>query len=279
MSNWLNKPYPQLEGSYFKTALSFGIGVSSFLFLTTFQPFGLDQVDNISYFAGFGLNAMISLLVHYFLMPRLIPRLFNPETWTTKHEMLFFVSTLLLISLLNWTYNSTVGKDISPQYSLPYFVFMTSAVGVMPVFMIIWVNEISARQRNERIAESIETIATTKEIPQKATITIVSDNASEVNLSMDLDDFLYAESSNNYCAIHYLTEGELSKQLLRLSMKNLNAQLEEHEAIVRCHKSYIVNLEKITRTEGNARSLHLYMDESEVAIPVSRTFDRSTLPV
>lgn len=279
MSNWLDKPYPQLEGSYFKVALSFGIGVSCFLFLTVFQPFGLDQVDSVTYNAGFGLNAIISLLLHYFAMPRLLPRIFNPSTWTTKHEMLFFISTILVLSLLNWSYNSTVGRDISPQHSLPYFVYITMAVGVMPVFMIIWVNEISARQRNEKLAESIQQVSNqeVEELPQ--TIIITSDNTTDPDLTLPVNDFLYAESSQNYCVVHYLKKDLPHKTLLRLSLKSLEQQLEEQEGIVRCHRSYIANLSNVSHSEGNARSLHLYFDQLESPIPVSRSFDRSVLSV
>ena len=93
-------------------------------------------------------------------------------------------------------------------------------------------------------------------------------------LILATSDFLFATSDNNYSTIFYLKEGKLERQLLRLSMKNLELQLNGSEAIVRCHRSYMVNKSKIKKFRGNARSLFLELTDCEEKIPVSRSFSR-----
>lgn len=278
MSNWLNKPYPKLESKSIQASLSFGVGVSCFLFLTVFQPFGLDRVGSVTYLAGFGLNAMLSLLFHYFVLPKIWPSAFDPNRWTTRHEMTLLLSVILLISLFNWIYNSHVGQHISPQYNLLEFVFMTSAVGVMPIFMIVWVNEIIARQKNTQLGATLmqQSEKTEAIVPTKL-ISIKSDNAKEKALEIKAQQFAYATSGGNYCEVFYYDNNSVNKALLRLSLKALESQLSDEQNIVRCHKSYLVNLKHVIRSEGNARALVLHLDQVDNTVPVSRSFDRSLI--
>ncbi|MEO1383127.1 MAG: LytTR family DNA-binding domain-containing protein, partial [Bacteroidota bacterium] len=92
-----------------------------------------------------------------------------------------------------------------------------------------------------------------------------------------LPNFLFATSDNNYSTVFYWEEGTLTRKLLRLSLKNLENQLAEVPAIVRCHRSYIVNKEKIQGFKGNARSLTLKLEGYEERIPVSRNFPKEQL--
>ena len=69
--NWLKKPYPFVTDTSIKWALSMMIGLICFLFLAAFRPFGLDDVDSVTFIAGFGLTAFISMVVHYFILPRI----------------------------------------------------------------------------------------------------------------------------------------------------------------------------------------------------------------
>jgi len=85
------------------------------------------------------------------------------------------------------------------------------------------------------------------------------------------DSFLFAESDGNYSTIYYNIDGNIEKQLLRLSLKSLEAQLESPN-IFRCHRSYIINMGKVTKMKGNALGYKLYVDKTESIIPVSRSY-------
>ncbi len=50
------------------------------------------------------------------------------------------------------------------------------------------------------------------------------------------------------------------------------SELEERsKKVIRCHKSYIVNLNKVNRISGNAKGYKLQIDELDFLIPVSRS--------
>ena len=82
---------------------------------------------------------------------------------------------------------------------------------------------------------------------------------------------LYICSCDNYVEIHYTTVGEqVHKRLLRTTLNNLEEQLNASD-LVRCHRSYIVNLGKVCEVEGNSKAMVLLLQQVPQPIPVSRT--------
>ena len=65
-------------------------------------------------------------------------------------------------------------------------------------------------------------------------------------LKVNYDDVDYIEGLNNYIVIH---TGQ-NKQVIYLTMKEIEAGLPI-ESFIRIHKSYIVNIKKVTQMEGN----------------------------
>ena len=69
-------------------------------------------------------------------------------------------------------------------------------------------------------------------------------NGERQNLELNSEDFLCAEAMQNYVSIFYVREHELTKELVRIPIKQLE-ELIGSESIVRCHRSFIVNKDKI----------------------------------
>lgn len=281
--HWLQRPYPLIESKLVRLWLALGIGILCFLFLGIFKPFGLHDVADMGFISLFGLNATISLLVHFFVLPAIFPRRFDAAQWTISHQLIFIASILLLISVLNYLLNSTVGRAISPQYGFLYFIFMTTAVGVLPVLLMTYVTESLARHQNESSAYTL-----TEQLPHEASLDpplstdttalqIRGDNTGDAPLSVAPADFIYACSANNYVEIYHLVDNTVCRSVLRLRLKVLQDQLLSYSQFLRCHKSYMVNKHKIKSVQGNARSLVLTLEHVDAAVPVSRSFDKALL--
>ncbi len=278
--NWLESPYPSIESVRLKLAISFGIGLVCAIFLLVFQPFGLNQVaDRPGYFFGFGLMAVLALLSAYFVLPRLWPKYFDPEHWRIKHELLFFSAVILQISVLIYTYNATVGKSFSPQYSYPAFFLMTIAVGVLPIVIMTYITEKVARGRNVVSAEKLNTADRSVDQIDDATVllTIRSEDKTPDILEIELSSFLFAKAQNNYVQLYWLRDDQVESKLFRLKLKNLLSQIGHNQMMLRVHKSYAVYKPNVTKITGNARSLQLTLKGSDILIPVSRSFDKSKL--
>jgi len=79
----------------------------------------------------------------------------------------------------------------------------------------------------------------------------------------------------NYVTVYFLEGKNVKKEILRTTMKNIETEFKERKQIIRCHKSYFVNLDKVSNTSENARALHLHLYELDFQVPVSRNFSKS----
>jgi hypothetical protein len=86
------------------------------------------------------------------------------------------------------------------------------------------------------------------------------------------EDLLFIESYGNYVAVNHRISGGFKKTLLRATLKNMEEQLERNPEFFRCHRAYLVNLYKIEDVKGNAQGYRVRLSETNVVIPVSRSY-------
>jgi len=65
--------------------------------------------------------------------------------------------------------------------------------------------------------------------------------------------------------------------ILRVTLTKIDEELQDYTSIIRCHKSYIINVNFITDISGNARGYLLKSDVIPFDIPVSRNFSKQSL--
>ena len=280
MHAWLDKPYPFLSSLKARILLIIGSSLFVYFFLLIYQPFGGAEVpDKPTFFMGFATSVLIGLASGYILFPSLFPKWFMPEEWTIKKEILLLGGALFLISILNYLYNSIIGANYAPQHSLLEFIGITLAVGVFPILGLIFFLELYMRRRNEEAAKKLSlplSAVAERNVPMEV-VTISSDNLKEGAFSLPLTSFLFASAEGNYCTLFFLENQQLQRKLLRLNMKNLEGQLQAFPSVIRCHRSYLINKEKIRQMKGNARSLILKLEGYHGEIPVSRAYSKEML--
>ena len=88
-----------------------------------------------------------------------------------------------------------------------------------------------------------------------------------------LDNLLYVDSADNYATIHYLNKSKVSHFLIRNSLKWMEKNLTSRSPLVRCHRSYIVNLDKVKVFRKTKDGIFLELDAENIPdIPVSKTY-------
>jgi LytTr DNA-binding domain len=98
------------------------------------------------------------------------------------------------------------------------------------------------------------------------------DDKGILKFSIKKENLLYIESAENYVNICYLNKGKVSKYLLRDTLKKMEENFSGTE-IIRCHRSYIVNFEKVKVISKDRDGLKLEFDNPSVTdIPVSKTY-------
>jgi DNA-binding LytR/AlgR family response regulator len=98
------------------------------------------------------------------------------------------------------------------------------------------------------------------------------DEKGILRLSVKKDHLLYLESSDNYVNIYYQNKDKITKFLLRNTMKKME-EIFQNSEIIRCHRCFMVNFEKVKVLRKDKEGLQLELDlPTNVDIPVSRSY-------
>jgi DNA-binding LytR/AlgR family response regulator len=103
------------------------------------------------------------------------------------------------------------------------------------------------------------------------------DDKSVLKFSVKKEYLLYIESAENYISIGYLDKGKLARYMLRDTLKNVEGMFSGTE-IIRCHRSYMVNFEKVKVIRKGKDGLKLELEAPlTIDIPVSKTYVDSVM--
>lgn len=272
-----HQPYPFENSARHTWRISLLFGVFIGLFLWVFQPFGLSEwhTDAKSLkLLGFGLVSFGIMELGGRLWPALWPTFFREERWTVGREIGFLLWTLALISVGNWLYWQWITDDTYANLSLLKMVAYTLLIGVFPVVGLVLYKYIRQLKKYSTSATEMTAHTHGQDLAESDTVlTLLADNEKD-RLTLRSSALLYVESSDNYCTVVYRTDdGPLQKRLLRSSLTRIETQINRPHHIVRCHRSYVVNLDNVVRVTGNAQGYRLHVPGSDAAVPVARQYN------
>jgi len=90
---------------------------------------------------------------------------------------------------------------------------------------------------------------------------------------------LFIHAFDNYAIIHSIKDSKYQKEIIRTTLKKTKEDLTEYPNFYQCHKSYIVNLDKVIKVSGNAQGLKLYFKNTHEIIPVSRQLHQKFMDI
>lgn len=268
----LNEPYPVRERTTGQSLLhSLGEGLFLYAFFIVFEPFNTsDWHDNDKYvkLLGFALITSASTFINRVLFPRLAPSFFKEEHWVVWKEIVTIILVLLTITLGNFIYGSIL---FGWAFSLANVFGAFASVFIIAVFpLTFWVlmdYNLNMRKFNQHIVISHH--ADEQPRPVK-TLRLLAENEKDY-VEFAESELLFIESADNYSTINLARSGKVVKELMRSSLTRLENQLQSQE-LVRCHRSYIVNLSKVQRVSGNAQGFKFHLSDSDQVVPVARKY-------
>jgi len=243
------------------------------LFINIFQPFNSrNWYPNISEFKYFFFSSLIILTG---MLVVVVSRLIMLR-YTRNHELLVWQFALhvfaevAFMSLFYTIFSRYFPRIGAERELLEIFVQSsknTAWVLLLP-YSILWLL-FSWREKN-RLLATISKVET-EHVGMKRNIITFPDEKGEIKLSIDCDKLLYLESTDNYATIHYLNKSKISHYLLRNSLKWIDENLTKNTSLVRCHRSYIVNLDKVKVLRKTKDGIFLEMETLNTPdIPVSK---------
>lgn len=281
--NWLSTPYYFNPTIKFKLKVSLFHGLFIFLFLYLFRPFYLAEFEIIilEYTLGIGIIAFLGTFIVLYFPALIFKEYFNEDNWTIGRNLFLMVIAITFIGILLWYFGEMYKEPYHlKKLSLLQFLSYTFLVSLIPLTFFIFINEKNVREKREKKVFEIKEINRKKEIntSKKLTkeISIHSDNGKE-NITFHIDNLVYITSQGNYASFFLKNEGDLQEKILRVTLTKIATELKEYSYIIRCHKSYIVNINIINDIYGNARGYLLKSVFIPIDIPVSRSFSRESL--
>ena len=274
MFSIFNKAYPPPQTGVRSTIISLLFGVFIGLFLIFFEPFGLNTAKypyKAFKLSFFGVITMMVSLIFFNLLPLLCAGLFLEKHWKVKHQLVFYFVMLFVIATCNGLYiNYLQGLDFS---WMNYWIIIkqTVVLGGIPLSFVVlmdynrrmrlYIHEVKNLHLNQEKAQE-------KEESYEVQVFLDSKQNSFV---INPQNILYAKAQGNYIFIYNQKEGEVIKTLHRISLTSFAQQLNSTH-LLRCHRSFVVNLKKVAKVTGNAQGLKLKLEVSEEDIPVSRKY-------
>ncbi len=229
------------------------------LILFLFQPFGIFM--NFDFWAldlwlavfGFGVVNGTLTLIFWILLPSLFRSYF--ENFSVWRAVLFLLLFIILLSSSNYIYIKLLKGSYNFLWK-DYFIILTRfiIVGLFTSIIVIMINQTRRLKSNLRLAEEINSRLEKEKITKEK---IIKTEKEREVFKLSEETFLFAQSTDNYCMVHMLHNGQSHKKLYRLSLKSLEMQTSEIKSFVRCHRSFVINLNMVVLTEGNSRGLEL----------------------
>lgn len=259
------------------------VSIFAIIFINIYKPFGSDKwigvgdITDTMYFVWSTLLVTIGMLVVAASRVFMYRVSRHPDHNITYLRYIVWVFVeLLLLSGAFTVIALIVGQNINLEAHDPLQVFinaMQNTVFIIGIPYFICVLYFSYSERSAKLKALMN-----ENIGFKSSNLIsIRDSRGVLQLSVAKENLLYIESADNYICIWYHKNDMLKKQLMRITMKDISEQLVDSN-IVRCHRSYMVNLDlvKVMRREKENLFLELCVPGVK-EIPISKTYGENVL--
>lgn len=233
--------------------LSFFLGFSVFYILYFFEAYGIQKGLSYSGHSHFFRSVSFGILtfVFWFLLEILVKPRFNVTK--LKDQIIWYVILVLLgiqltFLLFNFFWNWQ-------EWNIQAYLLITKEYPLMIAFPLFFYLVLKNKIRETVIKDDY--------------LSFQSSNGKD-KLKIKVQDFFYANASENYITIVYSSNKEFQKHLIRKTLKVLEEELKVNSQIVRCHRGYIVNSKNVQNIKQIKGKVSL--DVGEASIPVSKQF-------
>ncbi|MCB0436430.1 MAG: LytTR family transcriptional regulator, partial [Mangrovimonas sp.] len=207
-------------------------------------------------------------------------QLFDFEFVNNKKYMYWIVIEALVLTLINFGISFIVpdlGNNFEKELHLTFQLKMFVKIFLVLLFPFVGtVLYVSIKKLSNEIQELDVQLKQYKSVYKSSNheqVLNILDENENVDLKISINNFLYAESSNQYILVHYLKQGEVRRHIVRNRLKKFVIQSNDFP-IMQCHRSYAINLlnvDYLTKKNGK-EYLVIKTQNSTQHIPVSNSF-------
>jgi hypothetical protein len=284
--NIFSQPFPHNTSlrSSLLTAVGFGAFIS--IFLLVFRPFELDKVPAMLLVKSsliFGLVTFYCIFASNFFLNFFFPHIFSEEKWTTGKQIINMGGIVILVGLVNYLVSPMLFNIRLTWANLFYYQGIAIAVGLLPITIYTlyvqnhWLQqfrqEAAALQKKLEQKRENEQPETPTQAPATSEVIVFENDNQSEKKTIDASGLFYIEAASNYVKIYFEQKEKLTYSIVRMTMKKATESVYPYPVFFRCHRAFIVNLDKIEQVEGNAQGYKIKLLGTEERIPVSRNLN------
>lgn len=273
----LNQPY-QFNNNFKHNARTILFVSMGFILIVLYiQPLGINflKSEHDGYFVlGAGLLTAATLFLNTLILPGIFPRMFNPAKWTIRKELIWnfwmFANLFFVFTLMAWLAKVTAYTD------LPFF--RTGALSLLPLILFNLISyNLSLKMKVVNMIDSgkswlKEEINAFQNPTDHESVHLVAENKKQA-FAEEVERVILIHSSGNYVEIYWIDRKlAVRKRLFRQSFTNVEKALVSSDVMLKCHRCWMVNINKVTKLKRAANGYHLEMDRLEFTVPVSRNW-------
>ena len=270
----LNAPYPLEEDRKARVISSFLISLAVVAALSLLKPLGLESLPfqmakQIPVYLGYGAVTFVLFLMADYLIKPAFPIFFDEQFWTVKKNISWVLFLILFAAAGNLFYSNALGFVGISGRSFLRFISEVLLYSLPPVLLLTILNWWLRLRRNLKLAAVINENLQ-KPIVRKGTdypLIFTSEKESDM-LQIYPDQFLFAESADNFTDVVYNENGIIKRFLIQSTINRL-VETNSSEYVTRVHRSYLANLYKVVRVIGNSQGYRMVFHDSDQTVPVS----------
>lgn len=268
-AGYLDIPFQWMEPMWHRVWYVLFLGIYTLVFINLYHPFNINR-----WYAGSDLPLYLILSTHSLIA---MSTLFFSQfvlRWLLKVKLLTFSRfvfwCLFEVILLSLVFALIYG-DIRPEFGhmiheLRVSFKYTALVAVIPMMGLILYFFISLRKPELPKVEYPD---------RNLELLKIYDEKGEVQVSVLPSRLLFLKSADNYVEFYFLKQGKVKKELIRTTLKRLEKDMEKIN-VLRCHRSYMVNAEKVSLLQRTSKGLMIEIEGySDALIPVSKSYQEA----
>lgn len=238
------------------------------VFINIYKPFSSSFWYNVSEFTFFVYSSLIILTgILVVVISRIIMyyRTRNHELLLGEYLLWVFLE-LFFMALFYTIYTSYLNPDRGYLDVFRESLINTALIIILPYSAI----HLYFSYKNQ--SNLLEKIKQHEQNESIHGIYAFFDEKGELKLSVAADNLLYIESADNYVKIWYMNKGKVTHYMLRNTMKAIDKQYAG-TPLRRCHRSYIVNFDKIQVMRRQKNEVYAEFDLENIPdVPVSKIY-------
>ena len=259
----------------YKLTLSLVVSVFFFVFISFFLPFGVDNYDpNHEYSLEFFRE------IFYFFLPLLMvcslnefilrPVFLKQVSWS-KVILWSAWSLFILTTVVFFTYNFLGNWHDFRLSSYLEFLTQVPAVLIFPMAGVFFYFQYRSLQSRYKVIESDRNALT----PADDRFLHFKGAGAKDQITLSASCFIYGKAQDNYVELYYAEDNSQKKFVMRATLNKLVKAVND-ESIVRCHRSFMVNLHQVKSIKGVNQDTTLYLSPFDTPVPVSKTYLQAT---